>query len=492
MSWGLSSAMNVATSSMLAKQKQLSIVSTNVANVDNQYYHRRSANLESIDLAGGGTYGGTGVYLAAVYRSYDASLESSLKTALSNNAYQDEYLSRLTELESLLGPNGTNYLADSLSTFAAGLQEVANNPTSITARSALLSYGRALSSEFDQEYSNMVALRDAIASNDASGSGHLATQVSEVNTLLDQIVALNKSILTLEENDFTNQSALDLRDQRDQLVKELAVYIDVNVSEEANGQYTVELNVESGAAPVLIDGTVTPQPDASHLAIAMAENPAGSGFYEPSISVVAPDGTTTAVTLNADSGSIRALLDGREYICDQMTNLYEFASALAAQINTLQNDAGSYDLNNNSAQGNFFYCPATQPTSGSILSLASYIDGNPRLIAAADAAGQDGNGNIATAMFELLNTDGLYKSESLMSYSDRILSNVAQEVSEAKTLSETTANVVIMFQSAVNERSAVSMDEEMVSMLELQRAYQASAKMITTIDEMVQTVLNMV
>ena len=489
MAWGLSTALNVSSSSLQTKQKQMSIVSTNAANVDNQYYHKRSATVENLDLSGDETGGATGVYLSNVTRSYDAVLENSLKSAVSSDSYQQEYLTRMSQLEQLLGADGSNPLSTAVSNFATALQNVSSNPESISYRTALLSAGKALSTEFNQEYSSMGSLRDSIASNAAAGSGYLANETSEADDLLNQIAKLNKSIQSVESQNISGQQALDLRDQRDQLVKKLAAYADVSVTENSNGQYTVDLNLENGTK-TLIDGSVVPQPAASQLKVTMTEGP--TGFYIPSLAVVDPDGTKTPVTLAGESGSLQALLDSRDYATTQMTNLYEFAAALSKQINTLQNNPNSYDLNGKSNQGNFFSSPTSQPAKGSILGLDSYIAGNPRLIAASDAAGQNGNGNVATAMWNIMNQDGLFKDESLMDYSDRILANTAQAVADTKTMAENTANVVKMYTSAVSEKSGVSMDEEMVNMLALQRAYQASSKMISTVDEMIKTVLNMV
>ncbi|MDD3119229.1 MAG: flagellar hook-associated protein FlgK [Victivallales bacterium] len=489
MAWNLHTAMNVSTSSLLTKQQQMSIVSTNAANVDNQYYHRRSATVENVDLTGDGAGGAAGVYLSNVTRSYNNVLENCLKSAISGDSYQQEYLARMSQLEELLGPGGDNYLSDAMSDFTTALQNVAANPESVGYRTALLSAGKALASEFNREYDNMATLRDAIAANSTTGSGYLTTEVAEANNLLTQVAKLNKSIQAIESRSTSGQQALELRDRRDELVQKLAAYADISVTENSNGQYTVELNLADGTK-TLIDGSTVPQTAASQLQVVMTESPAG--FYTPSLSVVDADGTATPVTLNSESGSLRALLDTREYVVSGMSDLYDFAAAVADQINALQNNPDTYDLNNNSNQGNFFSAPASQPAKGSILALDDYITGNPRLIAASGQSGQSGNGEAAAAMWDALHADGRFQGESLVDYADRLLANAAQEVADAATSAETTAGVVEMYTAAVSEQSGVSMDEEMVNMLELQRAYQASSKMISTIDEMIQTALGMV
>jgi flagellar hook-associated protein FlgK len=71
------------------------------------------------------------------------------------------------------------------------------------------------------------------------------------------------------------------------------------------------------------------------------------------------------------------------------------------------------------------------------------------------------------------------------------LGKIAEDVSAAKSKANTSQGTETMFENAIYEYSSVNLDQEMSHMLEVQKAYQASAKMITVVDEMLQTVINL-
>lgn len=477
----LNSAIGLATSSVLTSQQQMSVVSNNIANATTAGYHRQTTTVGEYNY---------GVYVSRVQREYDLSLETTMQNAVSDNSYYDTYQQRLSEMESVIGPDGTNYLSNALNTLAAAYQDVATSPEDISSRSSLLSDASTLCSEFNQEYSNLATLRDAICSNDSSGSGYLSIQVDEVNRILTEITNLNTNIHAVEDNDFVGQKALSLRDERDQLMKELSKYASVSFSEDSDtNQYSVSLNL-NGSSVTLIDGTQVPQTPPVTMVLSTVEAPAG--FFTPQLALSSDP--TTPIDLAPETGSLQGLMDSREYICEQMTALYDFATELATQINTIQN--GGYDLNgNNNTSPSFvasiFDTVASQPASGSIISVTAAMVGKPRLIAASSAAGQNGDGSNAAAVWNKLNQSGFYNGKSLIDSADTMLSDIALSTSQASSQADSTAVVVKMYEDAVAQRSAVSSDEEMVNMLELQRVYQASAKLLSVLNDMLGTIINM-
>jgi flagellar hook-associated protein 1 FlgK len=82
------------------------------------------------------------------------------------------------------------------------------------------------------------------------------------------------------------------------------------------------------------------------------------------------------------------------------------------------------------------------------------------------------------------------QDDTLVARADSIVDQVARDVDAANTRAQTTSASQTMFLDAVDAVSGVSVDEEMMHMLEIQRAYQGSAKVISTVDQMLATVLN--
>jgi flagellar hook-associated protein 1 FlgK len=217
----------------------------------------------------------------------------------------------------------------------------------------------------------------------------------------------------------------------------------------------------------------------------MVESPAG--FYTPELELASNPGTT--VTLASDSGTIKAFQDAREYITTEMTELYDYAASFATAVNAIQNQANAYDLNGNNNAGDFFTVSASQPASGEIISLA-LTSGDS--IAASTDADQQGNGENAQAIWEKLDEDNTISSDSYLDHANNMLTDVALDVSQASDEADNAEAMKELYENAILELSGVDSDEEMAHLLEVQRTYQAAAKIINAVDEMMQTVINMV
>ncbi len=473
----LNAATNIATSALLTRQDQMEVITTNVSNSDSNDYHVRSATLSYDEI--------NGVYISSVTRAYDSALEENLRDSISSYYYQSVYYDKISDVETVIGPDGESTLTDALTDFANALQDLATSPDDTTTRAEVLNTAETLASEINSEYSSLASLRDTIANDDATGSGLISTAVDEVNTLLEEIATLNDAIYNAELD--SGEEALDLRDQRDALVKELSQYVEIDVDEvEDTNMYTVSLVTDSGTT-TLLDGNDLDQ-NVNTLGYTMVDSNSDGIYDDIQITVTdATSGTTTDVTLTDDSGTIQALIDSRKYICDLMDDLYDYATAIANTINTIQ--ANGYDLDD--VAGTDLFSVATQSSDGDILSV---IITDTDKIAASDTTGESGNSDNAIAMWNALNDTSTYgyNGETLLLYSDQILSDVALEVSTSESLVETAETVMEMYESSVSSLSGVSTDEEMVDMLEVERAYQAASKLITTIDEMLETVINMV
>lgn len=556
MAVGIDIALSAAKSALAAKQKEMAVISNNIANAGNTSYHRQTATLESNVMVGTTDgYYGTGSHVSQVTRAYDAALESSLRIAQSSYSYRELYYEKLGNIEDLMSPSGTSALDESIQDYAAALQDVAASPESSSARSALQGAAKTLADAFNQQYSSLASMRDSIAANTATGTGTIKDTVDNLNDMLKQVVSLNDSIANIESNGFIGQSANDLRDQRDALVSEISKSVSISVKEETNGKYTVSLNTEgSQSSYTLIDGSSTPSRPANTLELTMTAPVSPSPNYTPQI--VLHDNsynTSTNITLAENSGEIRAMMDAREYVTDKMDEVYTLASRFGDSTVEPRDWAGStakaagdyiipdppngyayvcssagttgaaqpsawpatigasvtdgsvtwtavrlsevnaahmegFDLNGDRG-GKFFDLTADQPASGNILSVSAGVANSSGKIAASSAAGTNGNGSNMTNMWNVMNKDDT-SGTSILARCNSIISEVSQDVSNAKKYSETTENIVTMFTNSVNEVSSVNMDDELTTMLEVQRAYQANAKLITALDEMMQTVLS--
>jgi flagellar hook-associated protein 1 FlgK len=559
MAAGLDIAMVAGKSSLLTTQKQIAVISNNVSKANDPYYHRRTSSIDpNTAVLGDSGYIGTGAHIAAIVRQYDSALENSLRNALCDNGYDSTYYDQLSGVEDILAPGGEDPLNSVVQDFATTLQVVATDPEELANRVALIGAAENVADRINQNYDNLASLRDYIASNDTTGNGAISKALEDVKGLLERIPELNKKIKELEENQFRNQSANDLRDERDEVISKLSQYIDISVQEETDGRYTVTCDGQT-----LVNGTYTPQLQADYLEIQMTNTPP-SPHYVPSIVLHSNNATTVSLS----SGQVKGYIDAHEYIRGKMDNLYDYAQnfgdsvtdpgtyweashayVLTDQVRPVPSngfvyeattvtgatgaaqptwpttvggtvvDGGvtwtcvgefstlnsahmeGYDLNGD-AGGKLFTMSATQPADGSILTVAIT---DPKKVAASSVGDETaadpslevekGNGSNILSLWSDMNDsskpDPALDGESILSYANRYISDIAQDVSEAENKSITSENIQEMFQNAVYEVSAVNMDDEMTEMLEVQRTYQASAKLINTIDQMMAMVLNM-
>lgn len=497
MSWGLSSTTDVATSVLPFKTAK-PVTSTSVtasAGAGSLGYGRRSqagigertavADAES-DSAGG--------YVSQVRQEYDMSLATSLQGAAANRQYYQVLHQRYVELQGAFGTDGRNNLGDATAALADNFQSLAAAPDSLSARADLLSGASRLCNEFNQTYRTLSTRRDAISANNPGGNGTLNTQIGEVNRVLSQIAVLNDRIEAQERRSLPTQ---ELRDERDGLGNELGNYINITLSENSNGRYSVELNLADGST-TLIDGGAAVSEAPATLRVNSVETPAGSGFYRPVITSSAePD---MALELMPESGSIAALLDARDYIASRLDDLYQHATLLANRINSLQMQG--FDLSgagplkaDGSVNADFvakiFDIPGAQPSGGTVISVYSGIARDARKIAAAAVPNLKNDGRNAALASEQLKTadspDGMSPIES----SAAIGMEIAGDVEESKYQLDYANSVMKMFQDAVADRNAVRVDSDMESMLELQRAYQSAAKFMNVIDRMMGMVVNL-
>ena len=497
MSWGLSSTTDVATSVLPFKTAK-PVTSTSVtasAGAGSLGYGRRSqAGTGERTAVATADADSAGSYVSQVRQEYDMSLATSLQGAAANQQYYQVLHQRYVELQGAFGTDGRDNPGDAAAALADSYKTLAAAPDSLSARAELLSGASRLCNEFNQTYRTLAARRDAIGANNPGGNGMLDAQVDEVNRTLTQIAALNDRIEAQERRSLPTQ---ELRDERDGLGNELGKYVNVSLSENSNGKYSVELNLADGSA-TLIDGAAAGSEPPVTLRVNSVETPAGSGFYTPVVATSADP--AVALELMPESGSIAALLDARDYIASRLDDLYRHATLLAKRINSLQ--AQGYDLSgagqlkaDGSVNADFvakvFDTAGAQPAGGSVISVYSGLARDARKIAAAAVPNVKSDGRNAAAASEQLNAaespDGLSPVES----SAAIGTEIAKDVEESKYQLDYATCVMKMFQDAVADRNAVQVGSDMESMLELQRAYQSAAKFMNVIDRMMGMVVNL-
>jgi flagellar hook-associated protein 1 FlgK len=462
--------LNSATRSLLTQQKAIDVTGQNIANVNTPGYSRQRVVMEPstpINFEPGQM--GTGVKAAEIQRIYDGFIGGQINGENSKLGQWEATESGLGRIELIFNETSGAGLAQVMGEFWAAWQDLANNPSGYPERTALLSRSQTLARTLNTMSDNLQQIQLDYDKN-------IVGTLDEINGLSRQIVDLNEKISQVE---VAGQNSNDYRDQREQLLKELSNLIKVNTYENGQGQVTV----------LTEDGKPLVQ---SPYAYELSTVTNAAGLQD----VVWLDrgGTPIDITDSISGGKLKGWLDVRDtYAQGYRDQLDALANTLITEVNAIHQSG--YGMTIDPGTG----APTTgQPfftgTSASSMAVDAAIEGDVNLIAAAaTAATVPGDNRNAVAMANLqgqLTMNGA--TTSFDNYYSALASGVGNDVRNASANQEYEDAMVNHLENYRESISGVSLDEEMVNLVKFQHAYEAAAKLITTVDDMLSTVLNMV
>ncbi len=437
----LGAILNSAVTSMQASQLGIAIGSNNISNAQNPEYTRQrlitapGASLESrISI-------GSGVDVVRIEALRNRMIESRRLQETSSQAGADLLHRTLSDIEVQFSDTDTSGLMQSLSKFFNSFQTLSTDPASPNFRQQVRTNAQSLMTQFRTLHDNLANAKTLL---DRS----IAEKVSTVNSLARQIAHVSGQIADQE----TNGPANDLRDQRAELVKQLSGIVDVNELETDDKFYQLTI----GNNRLLVFGTDT-----------------------------APLGTQEDLPAMFNSGEIHSAIDARDnYIPRYMDALDEMAYEIVRQVNS-KHSAG-YDLNGNKGI-DFFQPMGGSADASALMSLSSAVAGSASKIAASGAS--DGNDNRVAAQIGNLLFQPVFTGGSVSDQYRNLVFNVGSDVSNAQLNLNQHEAMARQLELRRQSMSGVSIDEETVQILQFQRAYQASARLIKTVDELTQTIL---
>ncbi len=462
---GLLSSIFYSSQALAAQQAGLQTTGKNIANVNSVGYARQRANLS--------TTPNVGVQVSSVQSLRDRYLDAQVVNEGSVTAMLQAKFNAMSRAQSGLGESisrsgaagsvgdvaGGTGVSGALTGFFNSVQAFAASPTSAAQKQVLLQSAGTLSQAINSADSNLAAEQKA-------ETQRIGGDVNDANGLLGDIASLNQQIGKAELGN--PGSAVDLRDQRQAKIELLSQKMDIRVSNSTDhpGQVQISALGANGAAVPLVDKSVV----------------VGTlGFDGQQVSA-ANNGATTALSITG--GSIAGELQARDgSIAGLRSNLATLAGQLTKSINTAYNPTGT--------GANFF---SATPSSGKLLEL------DPATTATtlhAGSTGDAGANDLATAMahvgtkaFSTANGDAI--SGTFDGYYSGVVSNFGAQLSGVDNQITDQDLVSQQINGQRDAVSGVSVDEETTNLLQYQRAYQASSKVISVINTMMDDVLAMV
>ena len=456
------SALQSALSGLLAQRQRLDIIGHNVANVSTEGYSR-----QRVDLASGGNgpipalfsdglLAGDGVDVAGLTRYRDEFLETrSLdeRSASSKLALESKYFDRIELVHTEPSEDG---LSASLDQLWSAFDEVANHPGEIPQRTAALEQAKATVGQF-------VFMDEQIRALHGTAVEEARAVAARVNDLATEVASLNDAVRPLV---LSNASANDLFDQRDVALGELADLVGARVQNRDDGTVdvyvggstlvhsarTVELEIDTVADPGLADVGVQ----------RLVFQWVGGGEVAPA------GGEAGGLLEMANTG-----------IPDAIRALDGIAANMVSDVNTIH--AASQDLDGNTGW-NFFDPAGT--TAGTLALSTDVIDQPRRFSAAAVGAGQL-DASAAQQLAGLRDVTGGTADQ----YAE-LVGGLGVHVASTRARSTAQAAVLQRVDEARLSARSVNLDEEMIDMVAAQRAYEASARVINAVDEMLDVLVN--
>lgn len=322
---GLAGIFNIGKLSLLANQRALQVVSQNLANANTPGYSRQEAVLEQTAPSGaGGLQTGTGVTVAQVRRLVNGFLENQITVSQQDIGRLQAQADSYVRLGGLFPDSNDQGISAQLNEFFNALRDVAVNPQGQTERTVLLTQATALTAQINRAAADLVQIRKDL-------NTQVSQTVTEVNTLASQVAVLNGQIAEVE---ISGQAANDLRDQRGQLLNELARRIEIHTFEDPTGQ--VQVFVGRGSTLVERIGTV---------ALAGVPSADNSGF----LSVTYQGADITSLIGNGALSGLLATRDGA--IPDIQNRLNVLTASLVNAVN--QAHAAGFALDGTTGN-NFF------------------------------------------------------------------------------------------------------------------------------------------
>jgi flagellar hook-associated protein 1 FlgK len=420
---------------LLAQQRALNITGHNVANANTVGYTRQTTTMHASAGVAETPAGliGSGVDVVEYARARDAFVDIQLRAQTMLKGYHDARSDGLDQVELTLNEPSDNGISKLLEKYWAAWQKVGSTPDLPATRQNLLQAGSALAGGLQSLRSQLGTITSQVQSN-------LTMTANDVDGTVADIAALDIQIRTAQANG--NGPANDLLDRRDVLLDKLGSLVNLKTTAQPDGTVTLEI----GAQTILTGGVQT------------------------------PIGSAAALGANLTSGKLAGLRDLETEVAGYATRVDALAVSLRDGVNALQ--ATGYTLAGTTTAEPFFL-----GTGAADLRVNPNLIADPSLVAASAAANAPGNGEQAFAIAALAGgpIDTAYSSL------------VVDIASASRDAQRNAANAGVLADALENRRqslSGVSLDEEMTNMLKYQRGYQAAARALSAMDELIEVLVN--
>ena len=454
--------LNVALSGIMAQQRALNTVSHNITNATTPGYSRQRVDLAAalahpmpgVNTAVGAGQLGTGVVAVQHTRVRDQFADIMVRN---QSALVGEWSTRaagLRSLDTIVDEPGDTGITALLSQYWSAWQGLSIQPDSAASRESVRAAGVGLAQGLNDLHGQLIGAQ-------AEAAARIGLQVGRVNDLASQLNEVNQRIAVIVA---TGQEPNDLRDLRDVLVDELSGYTNISITTGAGDKISIAVGSQ-----LLLDGS-------SDTVNALAIDGAG-------VATVGGVGVTLA------SGSLRGLVDLRDSTiggpAGYLAQLDMLALSIASSVNALHSAGFGLD---GSTGDDFFTATGAGDFAVSAAVLAS-VDA----IAASGTAGglpADADNAVAVAQLQFVVQTIGASTTTIDGFYQQFVAKLGVDADQAYRMEQVQTGVLDAALARRDSVSGVNLDEEAADMVRFTKSYNAAARMVTAVDEMLETIIS--
>lgn len=467
-------SLNIGSESLHTSRQGIDSTAHNIANAQTEGYSRQEARITQRDpLERRSILIGNGSYISSIHRSKDKFLEKQINLVNSTFGESEGKNRIIGELESVFSPELASNVSQEMSSFFDTLQNLSNYPEELTVRTAVKEKGENLASAFRAVDADLSRIRDNINEEVKTLSGKLSD-------MLKGISELNYKIRAGESG--SESQSNDLRDQRDLLLRKLSEQINIQYYEDENGMMTVRGPGET----LLIDKRF-------YASFDMRQNTQKDNMYDVIINPITEGGLTHNITDQLKGGSLKGLIDARDHLATDLINQNnELAYTFATEFNNIHQEGfGLRDFGTDSGRS-FFDGVDSKVGAAKNIKLDVNILNSTDSIAASSLAHTTGD-NINVNRLVQIKSKRLMDNNSA-TFTEYYSNSIgALGVAAQRSQNNLESNKILLadLKARAEGVSGVSLDEEASNMMRWQSTFTASAKIIKSVDEMLETVLTL-
>lgn len=464
--------MDVGKRSLQNSQTALQTVGHNIANKSTEGYSRQRVEIKSnVPVDSGQVRIGMGARTGAVTRINNPYLEKQITAEGNQLGYNEARADALARVEQIYNEQVNKGLNKTMGDFFNAYREFSTSPESMATRTLVRDTSFHLTKDFARVNQNLKTVQNDL-------DNQIRANVEKVNEYTKEVADLNQKITQIE---VAGATANDERDRRELLVKKIGEIINIKAVEGDKGG----VSIRAGNSAFLVSST-----EATKLQVAPTESNSARGevhlgiFFQPTIG-----SDPMNITREISGGNIGGMLNIRnEAIVEALNDVDVLAHNFANSVNEIHRRG--YDLRGK--VGGDFFEVGDQLNAAQNLQLSEAIQNDPAKIVAAAQPGGAGDNRIANEMSQLQFQKVLDEGTSTFDeYYNSLVGKIGVAADRANSKFESQKNMVTQLNNLRDSISGVSLDEEATKMIEFQKSFDASARLIRVADEMFDTILSM-